>query len=150
MVIAIFLVSVLLALGVSYGVARLARDVIEAVLQRFVSRQISEAFAKYLGFAIVVVGVASGSRVRLLEDFMGAPAYNREGLNAQLTQEVWVAAMYHTIVDSLEGIAWLFVIMALILLAALFIIKKTKPELLADAEAQDETQSASERASSQR
>lgn len=98
----------------------------------------------------MVVGVASGSRVRLLEDFMGAPAYNREGLNAQLTQEVWVAAMYHKIVDSLEGIAWLFVIMALILLAALFIIKKTKPELLADAEAQDETQSASERASSQR
>jgi hypothetical protein len=74
--------------------------------------------------------VASGSRVRLLEDFMGAPAYNREALNAQLIQEVWVAAMYHTIVDSLEGIAWLFVIVGLILLAALFIINKTKPELL--------------------
>ena len=111
----------LLALGVSYGVARLASEVIDAVLQRFVSRQVGEAFTKYLGFAIVVVGIASRSRVRLLEDFMGAPAYNRDTLNAQLTQELWVVAMYHTIVDSLEGIAWLFVIVGLILLAALII-----------------------------
>ncbi len=137
----------LLALGVSYGVARLASEVIDAVLQRFVSRQVGEAFTKYLGFAIVVVGIASRSRVRLLEDFMGAPAYNRDTLNAQLTQELWVVAMYHTIVDSLEGIAWLFVIVGLILLAALIIINKTKPELLADGNGQSERQEASERTS---
>ena len=139
MVIAIFLTSVVLAFGVAYGVARLARDVIEALLQRFIPQELSEAVTRYLGFAIMVVGVASGSRVRLLEDFIGAPAYNREALNAQLTQEVWVAAMYHTVVESLEGIAWLFILLAIILLAALFIIRKTKPEWLADGNAQEKT-----------
>ena len=139
MVIAIFLTSVVLAFGVAYGVARLARDVIEALLQRFISQELSEAVTRYLGFAIMVVGVASGSRVRLLEDFIGAPAYNREALNAQLTQEVWVAAMYHTVVESLEGIAWLFILLAIILLAALFIIRKTKPEWLADGNGQEKS-----------
>ena len=97
MVIAIFLTSVVLAFGVSFGGARLAKDVIEALLRRFISRELSEAITKYLGFAIMVVGVASGSRTRLLEDFVGAPAYNRDALNAQLTPGVWVAAVYHTV-----------------------------------------------------
>lgn len=139
MVIAIFLTSVALAFGVAFGVARVARDVIEALLQRFVSRELSEAITRYLGFAIMVVGVASGSRVRLLEDFVGAPAYSREALSAQLTPEVWIAAMYHTVLESLEGIAWLFILVALILLAALFIIRKTKPELLAEGNAQSKS-----------
>jgi ABC-type xylose transport system permease subunit len=142
MVIAIFLTSVVLAFGVSFGVARLAKDVMEALLRRFISQELSEAVTRYMGFAVMVVGVASGSRVRLLEDFVGAPVYNRDALNAQLTPEVWVAAMYHTVLESLEGVAWLFILVALILLAALFVIRKTKPEWLADPGGQEKSSEA--------
>ena len=130
MVAAIFVASVLVAFGVSFCVARLGRDVIEAVMNRFVSRQLSVAIAKYLGFAIMVVGVSSGSRVRLLEDYNGAPAWNREAVAAQASQEFWVSALYHTIIDSLEGIAWMLIIVALVLLAAHLIMGKAAPQLL--------------------
>jgi len=135
MIAAIFVVSVLVALGVSVGVARLAKDVIEAVLNRFMSNQLCVAALKYLRFAIIVVGVSSGSRVRLLDDYLGAPAWNRAALTEQLTPEVCVATVYHTVLDSLMGIAWLFFVIAFIALVALFIIRKAKPEWLQDEKA---------------
>jgi hypothetical protein len=40
-----------------------------------------------------------------MEDYVGAPTWNRPDLGAQLTPEVW--ALYHTFIDSLLGIVWL-------------------------------------------
>jgi len=125
MVVILFVVSFLLALGVSYGVSKLSRDAVEAIANRFLAKNISAGAAKYLQFAIILVGISNGTRVRLLEDYISAPAYNKPELAAQLTPELWAIAMYHTIVDALLGIAWLLAAFALIAMFVVIAIRRS-------------------------
>ena len=135
MYVALFLVSVLLALGVSFGIAWLSKELIAGLLNRFLARGVAAAAVKYLRFAMILVGVSSGARVRLLEDFIGAPAYNKDAMLAALTQEVWVVAMYHTVVDTLLGLAWFFILLAFLIPFTIWIIRRMDmPELLAERE----------------
>jgi len=124
MVLALFILSIALALGVSYGASKLCRDVAEAVMNRYLSRNASMVTAKYLQLVIVFVGVSSGTRIRLMEDYINAPSWNRAELTAQLTPEVWALALYHTFIESLEGIVWLLVIFGFLFVTALLGIRR--------------------------
>jgi len=135
MVLALFILSIALAFAVSYGVSKLCRDVAEVVLNRFFARNVSFLTAKYLQFIVVFVGVSCGTRIRLLEDYIGAPAWNRTDLAAQLTPEVWALALYHTAIQSLEGIAWLVLLFGLLFVTALMGIRRSNLRwLLSDRE----------------
>lgn len=61
--------------------------------------------------------------MHLLEEYIGAPSYNKEALAAAITQEVWVMAVYHTLA-SLEGIAWLFIALAFLFPMAIVTFRK--------------------------
>lgn len=89
MVVISFVVSFLLALALSYGVSKLCKDAVEAIANHFLAKNISAGAARYLQLAIVLVGVPSGTRVRLLEDYISASAYYKPELAAQLTPELW-------------------------------------------------------------
>lgn len=125
MVLALFVVSFALALTISYGLSKICREAAETVLSRFLARNISTAAAKYLQFVIILVGASNGTRIRLLEDYLGAPDWNRPELTAQLTQELWALALYHTFIDSLAGVIWLLVAFSFMVLVALYIIRRS-------------------------
>jgi len=124
MIIVLFVVSFALAFGVAAGVAWLSKDPIEVILHRFLAAHISVALSKYLRFAIVVVGMASGTRVGALEEYIGASSWNKTALAAALTQEIWVLELYRTIVATLEGIVWLLLVVAFFVLLAILVIRK--------------------------
>jgi hypothetical protein len=71
-----------------------------------------------------VVGVASGTRVGALEEYIGATSYNKAALSAALTQDVWVLELYRTVVATLEGIVWLLLVVAFFVILAVLIIRK--------------------------
>lgn len=125
MVVILFVVSFLLALALSYGVSKLCKDAVEAIANHFLARNISAGAARYLQLAIILVGVSSGTRVRLLEDYISAPAYYKPELAAQLTPELWAIALYHTVVDTLLGVAWLLVAFALIAMFVVIAIRRS-------------------------
>jgi hypothetical protein len=125
MVLGLFALSFILAMGVSYAMGRVCRDVSEPLLARFFAKNPSVLMAKYLQFVVVVVGVSSGARIRLLEDFVGAPSWNRPDLVEQLTPEVWALAFYHTFIDSLLGILWLLLILGLVFATALIVLRRS-------------------------
>ncbi|MGB8493834.1 MAG: hypothetical protein WCE53_05485 [Candidatus Acidiferrum sp.] len=125
MVVILFVVSFMLALALSYGVSKLCKDAVEAIANHFLAKNISAGAAKYLQLAIILVGVSSGTRVRLLEDYISAPAWNKPELAAQLTPELWAIALYHTVVDALLGIAWLLVAFALIAMFVVIAIRRS-------------------------
>ena len=125
MVILLFTASFLLSLAVSYVIAKLFRESAEGFLSRFFARPLSAAAAKYLEFVIVFVGVTSGTRIHLLQDYIDAPPWNRPELAAELTQEVWALSIYHTLVDLFYGIVWLLVVFAFLALAALFYLRRS-------------------------
>jgi hypothetical protein len=85
MVILLFSASFLLALAVPMSSQSCSESPPRGFSSRFFAKHLSAAAAKYFEFVIVFVEVTSGTRIRLLEDYIDAPAWNRPELAAQLT-----------------------------------------------------------------
>ncbi|MBS7350373.1 MAG: hypothetical protein KIG95_09515 [Comamonas sp.] len=118
------LVTLILATAVALVVSMAFSRPIESVLKRIIADEISSAWARYLKFTILVVGISSGVRIHQLERYI-TPVLNHnneESFVLQLTTEHWVLEIYRTIIETLEGIAWmLFVFFCFALLAYVFI-----------------------------
>ncbi len=127
MFVALFGASFVLALALSVAVAWVSREAIESVLRRFVADHVVRAaFSKYIRFAIVVVGISTGTRVRVLQEYISATAENKAAMAAALTQEFWVLEIYRTIVGTLEGMAWLLLLCFFLALIAPVIVRMAK------------------------
>jgi hypothetical protein len=124
MIVVLFAVSFVVAYLVSAFVTRISRDVVENVLHRYLAYRIATAVAKYFRFAILVVGVADGTRSRLLYDFVSAPPWDRTKMAAELTPEFWVLEMYRTFIQALEGILGLVLIFSFVAFVAIVLIRK--------------------------
>lgn len=68
MFITLLLVTFVLALAVSALVARLFAQPLHSILTRIIDDPISEAWVRYMKFAILVVGVSAGVRIGELEN----------------------------------------------------------------------------------
>lgn len=129
MFVALFAASFVLALALSITVAWISREAIDSVLRRFVADYAVRAgFEKYIRFAIVVVGISGGTRVRVLQEYLAASDLNRAAMAAQLTQEFWVMEIYRTILGTLEGIATLLLVCIFLALIAPVVVRMLKLE----------------------
>ncbi len=136
MFITLLVVTFFLALVVSLVAVTFFDSPIRKILTRIIADEISLAWAKYLRFAVIVVGVSSGVRIWQLEKYI-APLQNKEGQALVLTRERWVLELYRTVIDSLQGIAWLllvFFVFALIayVIVRIFEVRKPKSEPASD------------------
>jgi hypothetical protein len=113
--------SFLLAFAVCFIVAGLFRAPISKILQRLVSEDIYSAWAKYITFAIYVVGISGGVRVWDLEKYISPPS--KDGVILALTRDRWVLEVYRTIIGTLQSIAWMLLIFFLFALIAYVIVK---------------------------
>ena len=117
----------LLALGVAFGVMKAFTKPINGILQRIIKDEISGAWSKYLKFAILVVGVSAGVRVYELEKYI-APSGSRE-TQAGLSFNRWVLEVYRTVIDTLQGIAWLLLVFFVFALVAFVVVRLTETKL---------------------
>jgi hypothetical protein len=125
MFIVLFLVTFLVAFGISSGVAWAGKEPIEGILHHFFSLNVTAAMSKYLRLAIVLIGVSSGARIRVLEEYIGASPANKLQMTDALTQEFWVVELYRTCITTLEGILWLLLLFSLVVLAAYWLMQKS-------------------------
>jgi len=128
MFVVLFLVTFLLAFGISSGVAWAGKEPIEGILHHFFSLNVTAAMSKYLRLAIVLIGVSSGARIRILEEYIGASVANKLQMADALTQEFWVLELYRTAITTLEGILWLLLLFSLVVFTAYRIMRKSEPE----------------------
>jgi hypothetical protein len=126
MFVLLFGVSVIVALGLAFGVSLIFRRMTENVLSRYLAENVSHATAKYLQIAILLAGVMGGARIQLLKDNLNTPAYNAEALNAQMKPALWSLALYNTATDSLLGILWLMIVFAFLATVAVAFIRRSK------------------------
>ncbi len=106
---------------VCFIIARLFAKSIDSVLERIVAHDIAYAWAKYLQFAIYVVGISGGVQIRYLENFLRAPTENFTP--PVLTSERWILEIYRTIIESLQSIAWMLLIFFIFALIAYVIVR---------------------------
>ncbi len=114
-----------LALLVSFIVMRLFSSSINAILARIIHDPIHEAWAKYTKFASMVVGTSSGIRIYDMEKYITPLTYaeNDKRIVIELTQERWVLEIYRTIIETLQGLAWMMLVSFMVALIAYVIVR---------------------------
>ena len=114
-----------LALLVSFIVMRLFSSSINAILARIIHDPIHEAWAKYTKFAGMVVGTSSGIRIYDMEKYITPLTYaeNDKRIVIELTQERWVLENYRTIIETLQGLAWMMLVFFMVALIAYVIVR---------------------------
>jgi len=120
MFIVLLAVTFLVSLLVSSIVVALFSKPVGSILSRVISDEISQAWSKYLKFAIYVVGVSTGVRVWNLEKYI-TPTPGNAGLT--LTHDRWVLEVYRSIIGSLQGLAWLLLVFFMFALIAFVIVR---------------------------
>jgi hypothetical protein len=116
-------VTFAIALFVSFIVSRIFKAPLDAILRRIVSEDISAGWLKYLMFAIYIVGISSGVRIYELEKYITPERWDTQGKIIEITSERWVLEVYRTIIETLQGIAWVLLAFFVYALLAYVIIK---------------------------
>jgi hypothetical protein len=122
MFLTLLLVTFLISALVSLIVVVMFNKPITEILHRIIADTISAAWVKYLKFAIFVVGVSSGVRIWDLEKYITPPQI-KDAQVISLTRDRWVLEVYRTIIESLQGIAWLLLMFFVIALLAYVIVR---------------------------
>jgi hypothetical protein len=124
MFVTLLLVTFIISLIVSTIVVIFFNKPIHAILNRVLMDDVSQAWARYLYFAIFVVGVSCGVRIWELEKYITArPIGVNEAPVPELTQDRWILEVYRTIIESLQGIAWLLLVFFVIALLAFVVVR---------------------------
>lgn len=112
----LLIVTFLIALAVSHGAVRLFDRPVGAILRRIVAEELSGAWTRYIKFAAYVVGISGGVRIRELERYISARRRDEEIL--ALNAERWTLEIYRTVIETLQGIAWMFLVVFVVALVA--------------------------------
>ena len=121
-----FVWSLVLAAVFSSLVAWLFKKPVEIVLLHLLEKDVAAAWTRYVVFALGVAGVAAGTRVRLLEEYLEAPSWNQSSLQGQLTQEFWYLEMYRTGIGTLEGMACVLLGLSFLAGTVYLLVQKNK------------------------
>lgn len=116
-------VTLLIAFAVSALAARMFAGPIDAILKRIIADEISVAWLKYMKFAILVVGVSAGVKIYELEKYITPFRGDKDAAVIRLTQERWVLELYRTVIDTLQGIAWMLLVFFVFALIAYVIVR---------------------------
>ena len=126
---ALLIVTLLVSLLVCYLVARAFDKPITTILERIVGPEIAGAWAKYMKFAIYVVGVSGGVRIYDLERYLPQPeSYTPDAKpipmpSLTLTPERWLLEIYRTVIETLQALAWMLLLFFLFALIAYVIVR---------------------------
>ena len=123
MFLTLLLVTFVVSVVVSIIVARMFAGPIDRILKRIIADEISDAWLRYMKFAILVVGVSAGVRVYELEKYISPARFDKEAKILELTQDRWILELYRTVIEALQGIAWLLLVFFVVALVAYVIVR---------------------------
>ncbi len=121
MFVTLLLVTFAVAVASSFTVVKIFDRSINTILSRIVADEIASAWAKYLKFAIYVVGVSGGVRIWELEKYITPHGAEAEAI--VLTGSRWTLEIYRTIIETLQSVAWMLLIFFLFALIAYVIAR---------------------------
>lgn len=123
MFILLLAVTLFISVGISIAVMQAFAKPLNAILYRIIADEISAAWLKYLKFAILVVGVSSGVRVREFEKYISPSRWDKDAKVVEFTTQRWVLELYQTAIETLQGIAWMLLVFFMFALIAYVIVR---------------------------
>ena len=121
MFLTLLLVTFVLAAVVSFCVVKVFDKSISTIFRRVIQDEISSTWHKYVKFATYVVGISGGVRIHQLERYISAPTKDSRVL--ELNNERWILEIYRTIIETLQAIAWMYLVVFIFALIAYVIVK---------------------------
>jgi hypothetical protein len=121
MFIMLLAVTLAIAAGLSYVVARAFDGPIRRIFERLVGEALAPAWARYVRFAVLVVGISGGVRVHALERYLDTPPDG--GAARVLDTNRWVLEVYGTVIGTLQSIAWMLLVVFLVALVAYVVMR---------------------------
>src|SRR5688572_28521214 len=112
----LLLATFLIAAIVSLIVVRIFDKPLSRILDRIIQDEIAPAWRRYITFAAFVVVISRGVRIYELERYIDPPQKDLAPLT--LTSERWVLAIYRTIIECLQSIAWMYLVVFVFALVA--------------------------------
>ncbi len=122
MFVSLLAVTFVISLGVCFIVVRMFHKPVDGILDRIISDAISQAWSKYLRFAIYVTGLSSGVNLWKIEQYVTAPQ-RKDAAIVELTKSRWVLEIYRTVIETLQGIAWMLLVFFVFALIAFVIVR---------------------------
>ena len=120
---ALLIVTLVIAFGVSWITVRLFTKPADAILRRIIQDGIYASWLTYLKFALYVVGISSKVKLFQLEKYITAPIWQQDAKIPVLTTERWVLEVYRTVIETLQGLAWVLLVFFVIALLAFVIVR---------------------------
>ena len=117
----LLLVTFGISITVCFGVVKIFDAPITAIFNRIIQDQISSAWVRYIKFAAYVVGISGGVRIYNLERYISARHKDHEILT--LNADSWTLEVYRTIIETLQAIAWMYLIVFIFALIAYVIVR---------------------------
>lgn len=120
----LLLITLLIAAAVSILVARAFSKPLDSILKRIIADEISMAWLKYMKFAILVVGISAGVRIHELEKYITPQQrWQKDTQIVELTSERWILEIYRTVIETLQGIAWMLLVFFVFALVAYVVVR---------------------------
>jgi hypothetical protein len=117
----LLLVNLVEAFIICAIVAALFKKPVSRIMQRLVTDDIYTAWSKYITFAIYVVGISGGVRVWDLEKYINPSG--KDNLILELTRDRWMLEVYHTVIGTMQSVAWMLLVFFLFALIAYVIVR---------------------------
>lgn len=122
-----FLLLLVVTFGVSllvaFIVARIFDGSVRRILARLVTEELSGAWHRYIMFALYVVGVSGGVRIHALEQYVLPRGPEDAQPPLMLTAERWTLEVFRTVIDTLQGVAWMLLVFFLVALVAYVVVR---------------------------
>jgi len=121
MVLSLLMVTFLIAVAVSFGVAMLFRGSLRTILNRILSPELAGAWNRYITFAIYVVGISGGVRIWEIEKYITPRTENEAPI--VLNSDRWLLESYRTVIATLQSTAWMLLVVFAVTLIAVVIVR---------------------------
>ncbi len=124
MFITLLIVTFAVAFGVAFIIDSLFKQSLDRIMKRIITDDIYTAWTRYVRFALYVVGISNGVRMWDLERYISPQTTRNDGQQIlELTTERWILEVYRTIIETLQGIAWMLLLFFIFGLIAFVIVR---------------------------
>jgi hypothetical protein len=123
MFITLLVATFIIAFAVSTIAVLFFNRPLDKILDRIISDPISRVWSKYIKFAIYVTGISKGVRIWDLEKYITKSQCYKDAEIVQLTTDRWVLEVYRTIIETLQGVAWILMVFFIFALVAYVIVR---------------------------
>lgn len=121
MFIRLLLVTLTVSAAVCFLISRVFDRPVGRIMSRLVAEELASAWRRYVAFAIYVVGISGGVRIDALDRYISPQDTTKQIL--ELNTNRWILEIYRTIIETMQGIAWMLLVFFVFALIAYVVLR---------------------------